>query len=155
MPRAPAQPCGPVARKPSANSKPKSKNTRPSCAKTSSGDANALAQRRRLLPETRCKAAFLDSSDVVQVCRRARRTKSEELSHDCLNGSAIEALEKVRRRGRTTGRIFRPKSAGDPLRGPRSWFERALKDAKINEFRWHDLRHTFASRLRQIGARLE
>jgi integrase len=35
------------------------------------------------------------------------------------------------------------------------WFDRVLKDAKIEGFRWHDLRHTLASRLRQKGAKLE
>jgi integrase len=33
----------------------------------------------------------------------------------------------------------------------RTWFERAMKDAKIKGFRWHDLRHRAASRLRQKG----
>ena len=46
-------------------------------------------------------------------------------------------------------------NAANPLRGPRTWFHPALKDAKIEHFHWHDLRHTFASRLRQKGTKLE
>jgi integrase len=84
-----------------------------------------------------------------------RRTKNEEPIHVHLNKSAVEALEKVRRQGNRSGRIFRAKTAGELLRGPRTWFERAPKDAKIDGFHWHDLRHTFASRLRQEGAKLE
>jgi site-specific recombinase XerD len=33
----------------------------------------------------------------------------------------------------------------------RSAFEDALKRAQIEAFRWHDLRHTYASRLAQAG----
>jgi len=40
---------------------------------------------------------------------------------------------------------------GEPLNNPRAWFEQALKDAKIKDFRWHDLRHTFCSRLAMAG----
>lgn len=42
-----------------------------------------------------------------------------------------------------------------PPRGPHTRFERALKDAKIERFHWHDLRHTAARRLRLKGAKLE
>jgi integrase len=42
-----------------------------------------------------------------------------------------------------------------PLRVSRSWFDRALKDAKAQRFRWHDLRPTAASRLQRKGANVE
>jgi hypothetical protein len=40
------------------------------------------------------------------------------------------------------------------MRSPRKWFDRVVKDAKI-EGRWHDLRDTFASRPRQESAKLD
>jgi integrase len=83
------------------------------------------------------------------------RSKNEEPLHVYLNKVAVDALETVRREGNRSGRIFRARGTHEPLRSPRSWFERALKDAKIDGFHWHDLRHTFASRLRQNGAKLE
>ena len=36
---------------------------------------------------------------------------------------------------------------GRDLNNPRAWFELALEEAKVKNFRWHDLRHTFISRL--------
>jgi integrase len=83
------------------------------------------------------------------------RTKNDEPLHVALNQTALDALLRVRRRGITSGKVFVAKKTGKPLRGPRTWFDRALKDAKIENFHWHDLRHTFASRLRQKGTKLE
>jgi len=37
----------------------------------------------------------------------------------------------------------------------KKWWESALKEAKIKNFRWHDLRHTFCSRLAQAGVSLK
>jgi integrase len=83
------------------------------------------------------------------------RTKNDEPLHVALNQAALNALLRVRRRGVKSGRVFLAKKTGMPLRGPRTWFDAALKDAKIENFHWHDLRHTFASRLRQKGTKLE
>jgi len=37
----------------------------------------------------------------------------------------------------------------------REWWAAALEQAKIEKFRWHDLRHTFASRLVEAGANMK
>ena len=39
-------------------------------------------------------------------------------------------------------------------RDAREWFNQVLNQAKIQNFRWHDLRHTFASRLVMAGVPL-
>jgi integrase len=63
-----------------------------------------------------------------------------------LNRTALAALEELRMRGNEVGPVFRD-LAGKPLSGPRVWFDKAIKEAKVEDFHWHDLRHTFASRL--------
>jgi len=41
-----------------------------------------------------------------------------------------------------------------PLERPRYWWEAAVRDAKLEDFHWHDLRHTFASRCVMAGVDL-
>jgi integrase len=40
-------------------------------------------------------------------------------------------------------------------KNPRMWFHSALKEAKIERYRWHDHRHTFCSRLAMRGENLK
>ncbi len=74
-----------------------------------------------------------------------RRSKNGAMRHVSLNQSACRALETLR--------IQYPASkfvcAG--AREPRRWFEPALNEAKVANFSWHCLRHTFASRLVMNG----
>ncbi len=83
------------------------------------------------------------------------RTKNEEPIHVPLNDAAIAALRVVHDRGDGRGRVFHSAKTGEPLENGRHWFDEAVMEAEIKNFRWHDLRHTFASRLRMKGAPLE
>ena len=83
------------------------------------------------------------------------RTKNEEPLHLPLNDAAIAALKVVFERGDGTGRVFKSDKTGEPLENGRHWFDEAVVEAKLKNFHWHDLRHTFASRLRMKGTPLE
>jgi site-specific recombinase XerD len=82
------------------------------------------------------------------------RTKNEEPLHLPLNDAAIEALSVLVKRGNGTGAVIRNRE-GTPLTGCYYWFIPAVREAGIEDFKWHDFRHTFASRLRQAGVPLE
>ena len=83
------------------------------------------------------------------------RTKNEEAIHVSLNDAALAALQVVHARGDGEGRVFQSEKTGEPLENGRHWFDDAVIEAGIKNFRWHDLRHTFASRLRMKGTPLE
>jgi integrase len=81
------------------------------------------------------------------------RTKNGDAVHIPLNADAMKALMVFRSRGDGTGRVVR-NAAGRPLNYPTHWFVPAVRAAKIRDYKWHDNRHTYASRLRQTGTPL-
>ena len=83
------------------------------------------------------------------------RTKNDEAVHVPLNDAALAALKTVFKRGSGRGRVFRSSKTGEALENARHWFDDAVVEANLKNFHWHDLRHTFASRLRMKGAPLE
>jgi integrase len=62
-----------------------------------------------------------------------------------LNQAAVKALEALRKG------FSAPEYVCGGAREPRRWFEPVLKDAKVANFSWHCLRHTFGSRLVMAG----
>jgi integrase len=81
------------------------------------------------------------------------RSKNDEPVHIPLNPSAMRALAVFKTRGDGTGRVVR-NAAGETLTVNAHWFPDAVRAAGIKDFRWHDCRHTFASRVRQSGTPL-
>ena len=84
-------------------------------------------------------------------------SKNGEAIHIPLNNAAMAAVKSVLPENdeQRTGHIFRSKKTGERLENWRHWFGKAVKTAGIVDFRGHDLRHDFASRLRRRGAKLE
>jgi integrase len=79
----------------------------------------------------------------VNVSRKVltiARSKNGETRHVPLNATALSALAELRKRSDGTGPVVR-NLGGEPLAGPRYWFEPALPKAKVRNFSWHCLRH--------------
>jgi integrase len=81
------------------------------------------------------------------------RSKNDAPVHVPLNDDAMRALRVFQSRADGTGRVVR-NAAGKTLNVNAHWFPHAVRATGIKDFRWHDLRHTFASRLRQSGTSL-
>jgi site-specific recombinase XerD len=91
--------------------------------------------------------------DLARCLILIRRGKNGDSRYARLNSVALKALDELRKRGDGTGAVIR-NLEGEPLAGPRYWFEKAINNAGIANFHWHDLRHTFASRLTMAGVGL-
>jgi integrase len=94
--------------------------------------------------------------DNVNLSRRiltVPRTKNGEVRHVPLNKPALESFQLLRQHKDASGPVFL-NWRDERLTGPRYWFERALNKAKVRNFTWHCLRHTFASRLVMNGENL-
>lgn len=81
------------------------------------------------------------------------RTKNGETVVVPLNDDAMRALHVLRSRCDGTGIVVR-NTRGEPLLWPKIWFAPAVWAAGIKNFHWHDLRHCYASHLRQAGVPL-
>jgi site-specific recombinase XerD len=99
--------------------------------------------------------------DLTRRMLTVPRSKHGERRHVPLNSVAIAALTELKSR-REAQEERKPCDAsndaeesdwiflnarGQRLTGSRKWFEAAIKETRIQNFHWHDLRHTFASRL--------
>jgi integrase len=74
--------------------------------------------------------------------------KNRQTRHVELNEEAVSVLRLWREQSGTGARVF------GVTTGFQSAWEKVLTQARIGKFRWHDLRHHFASRLVQKGVPL-
>jgi len=81
------------------------------------------------------------------------RSKHGEVRHIPINSVVFTTLQTLRQLGNGLGYVC-PRFQGPESRDAREWFNQVLSHAKIQNFRWHDLRHTFASRLVMAGVPL-
>lgn len=70
--------------------------------------------------------------------------------HVVANQTAIAALQKLLAIGAVREFVC-PDNDGSSKRDCRTWFTEAIAQAGVTDFHWHDVRHTFASRLVMRG----
>lgn len=82
------------------------------------------------------------------------KAKSQKTRHIPLNSAALSLLENWQKQRTGDSLLVFPSRDGGPFDNVRSSWEEVLKAAKITKFRWHDMRHTFASLLVMRGVDL-
>ncbi|MFC1688207.1 tyrosine-type recombinase/integrase [Pseudomonadota bacterium] len=83
----------------------------------------------------------------------AAYAKSRKTRHVPLNAAAVKDLKRWGGQGSKKGFVF-PGAGGGKLKSIKTAWGKLMKDAKIEDFRFHDLRHDFASRLVMAGVDL-
>lgn len=93
--------------------------------------------------------------DLVQktVTVVGEGAKTDQTRHIPLNKEALQTIEKWKGQAAAHALLF-PSKTGGPMDNVNKAWGAVLKAAGISTFRWHDLRHTFASKLAMKGVPL-
>lgn len=83
----------------------------------------------------------------------AGNAKSRKARHLPLNTEALDVLTRWQRQGQGAGLVF-PSAGGGRMDNINTSWGGIVADAKLADFRFHDLRHTFASKLVMAGVDL-
>ena len=83
------------------------------------------------------------------------RSKHGDTRHVHLNSVALRAFTELQERSAPRSNyVFTRERVPGRLTRVAHWFPRACREAGVHDFHWHDLRHTFASRLIMAGVDL-
>jgi integrase len=80
--------------------------------------------------------------------------KSGRTRHIPLNDESHETLRGWKAQADATDGLVFPSESGEPFDNVNKSWAGVLREAKITNFRWHDMRHHFASRLAMAGVDL-
>lgn len=92
--------------------------------------------------------------DRRQIKVRGVTAKSRRTRYIPMTSEAHGALSRWRRQQDEAAELVFPSEAGRPFSNVKKAWQALLTDAKISSFRWHDMRHHFASRLVSKGVDL-
>lgn len=92
--------------------------------------------------------------DFEKKMIRVEKTKSGEIRYINMNTTLKEELKRIRAEGESTVYTFTNSKTGKPFTTVKTAFKAACRRAGIKGLRFHDLRHTFASRLVESGVDL-
>lgn len=105
----------------------------------------------RLKPMRRGEQYGCEWSWVENRVVTVPRSKHGEKRRVYQNDAAVAAFRSLWSFSEGEGQVFAHLYRSSRTVGARGWFELALEKAKIKNFRWHDLRHTYASWLVMAG----
>jgi integrase len=107
----------------------------------------------------RLSSQYAATYEMIDWSRRELtipRTKNDAAVHTPLNEDVIRALQSLPSWTERKGPLFRNlRHPGKAVMSNDHWFKKCLATAGISNFKWHDLRHTFASWLVQDGVPLD
>lgn len=86
-----------------------------------------------------------------QLAIKGANAKSGKTRHIPLNSDAMTTLNQWRQQSSAKNELVFPSAKGKKIVEIKTAWAKLLKDAKIEHFRWHDMRHDFASRLVMAG----
>jgi integrase len=96
----------------------------------------------------KCEWSWVDLDRRVLTVPRSKHGEKRRVY---LNDDAVAAFRLLWRFSEGGGRVFAHLYDSAKTIGARAWFKAALADSGVANFHWHDLRHTFASRLVMAG----
>ena len=88
-----------------------------------------------------------------QLTVKGARAKSGQTRHIPLNAEAVTVLEAWQKQTSEAGPVFSNRD-GDPLTNIKNAWRGLMRQARLENFRFHDLRHDFASKLVMAGVPL-
>jgi excisionase family DNA binding protein len=121
----------------------------PECLRTIVLTAIHTGMRRAEVLNLRWEDVNLEKKEI-----KVRKTKSGSIRTIPINETLYSMLSRLKKKKGSSGYLFNNPRTGEPFKDVKKAFKGACERAGIEGLRFHDLRHTFATRLVENGADL-